>query len=498
MDASDRCSRFLALTSELEELESSRTAILGQLADVDARIRLLQAKRAADAPLTILPDDVLRLILEETCTLPLTGCMIYRTYAKDQAITMSHVCRRWRQVALSTPNIWKCIHITFPGPSHYDEIVSLFLARSSPLPLSIVTVSVSKESTSRAVNRRSEPPGYTLLHSCWAHLRKESQRWSTCVIVCNERPVFEMLQDHLAALQFPNLQTLHVYYPNYPVFASWDAVLDPAWTAPSLVDVGVFNVCIQPTHPLLQNVVKLAIHEQDLDALFLAEVSNAAHRLMELTLVNTIFDMDFDLPGMIVFPQLRQLTLIDSDIDPLLRLVDAPLLKTLWIEHWVTPDPDLSYSPLRAPQLTELHCCGCQYSHVKNLFFSTVTSLDIRNPIILDYLEGLLPEQSILKLPHLRTLTVSDRSLTEDATPRLLQLFQTMAENDQALRTIRICGPTAPLLLQGDLPTQLKAFNVELEYTAASDRPIHLLTNVDRSVFDAVLSEDIPSDTESD
>jgi hypothetical protein len=63
-----------------------------------------QQLQALLQPILRYPDDHLRLIFEE-----------YVAASKKPfraAITLSHVCQRWRNVAISTPTLWKCVSFT--------------------------------------------------------------------------------------------------------------------------------------------------------------------------------------------------------------------------------------------------------------------------------------------------------------------------------------------------------------------------------------------------
>lgn len=58
------------------------------------------------------------------------------TFASDFALTVSHVCRFWRQTAIHTQKLWTFIQITHRRPD-YPAITRLCLARSGNLPLDI-------------------------------------------------------------------------------------------------------------------------------------------------------------------------------------------------------------------------------------------------------------------------------------------------------------------------------------------------------------------------
>ncbi|KAI0041198.1 hypothetical protein FA95DRAFT_1501807, partial [Auriscalpium vulgare] len=50
-------------------------------------------------------------------------------YDKLEALPLTHVCKRWRQVALGHRQLWRNISLDHPG------LVEAFLSRASPLTL---------------------------------------------------------------------------------------------------------------------------------------------------------------------------------------------------------------------------------------------------------------------------------------------------------------------------------------------------------------------------
>jgi F-box-like len=77
-------------------------------------------------PLRHCPDEVLGLIFEEA----------RRDFA--DAVTLSHVCRRWRAIAISSPRLWSRIDLALDLPDNAAESkVQAFLSRVSRVPATI-------------------------------------------------------------------------------------------------------------------------------------------------------------------------------------------------------------------------------------------------------------------------------------------------------------------------------------------------------------------------
>ncbi|THU96894.1 hypothetical protein K435DRAFT_82603 [Dendrothele bispora CBS 962.96] len=126
-----RSREILNLMNELERIERERRAIQD----------LVDAHYASLAP--TVPDDVLSEIFMHC--LPET---YNATRSLSEApLLLGQVCRRWREVSLSTPRLWTSLHIVIPTDADPDVLCSIlesrrkgveaWLGRSGVLPLSI-------------------------------------------------------------------------------------------------------------------------------------------------------------------------------------------------------------------------------------------------------------------------------------------------------------------------------------------------------------------------
>ncbi|KAJ7234177.1 hypothetical protein B0H12DRAFT_163021 [Mycena haematopus] len=65
----------------------------------------------------------------------------------EAPLLLCHVCRQWRNIALTTPRLWASLHIVAPGEKkclQIREAVDIWLSRSGVLPLSISLVHSAK------------------------------------------------------------------------------------------------------------------------------------------------------------------------------------------------------------------------------------------------------------------------------------------------------------------------------------------------------------------
>ncbi|KIM21882.1 hypothetical protein M408DRAFT_29196 [Serendipita vermifera MAFF 305830] len=87
-------------------------------------------------PIRRAPDDVLRLIFEHS-----VQNEIDRAKGKQQwvAVWLSHVCSRWRSVAVSTPRIWSHMSFTIRSSGSFsNEPLKTFLHRAASVPISLI------------------------------------------------------------------------------------------------------------------------------------------------------------------------------------------------------------------------------------------------------------------------------------------------------------------------------------------------------------------------
>lgn len=57
--------------------------------------------------------------------------------SEDDILTISHVCHRWRTIAIATPSLWNSIWVGFFDTEAKQELVGMFLKRSANAPLDV-------------------------------------------------------------------------------------------------------------------------------------------------------------------------------------------------------------------------------------------------------------------------------------------------------------------------------------------------------------------------
>ncbi|TDL19413.1 hypothetical protein BD410DRAFT_441207 [Rickenella mellea] len=201
----DSEARLQILYSTLRELKSARDAIRPLLEIIENRVELFQ-KECNPSTLKLrfsnLPDDILQRIFEVGSTLD--------KYGGRFSVLVSHVCRRFRDVAFRTPRIWAFIHDSQP----LDQI-STFLRRSKAVDICVLV-------GYRGPRRRTDIEPFMNI------VTQHSDRWFAfgCHVGDGED---EDMQRSLACLELilPNLtilahsQELFEEPPGLGLFSSW-------------------------------------------------------------------------------------------------------------------------------------------------------------------------------------------------------------------------------------------------------------------------------------
>ncbi|KIM21883.1 hypothetical protein M408DRAFT_29197 [Serendipita vermifera MAFF 305830] len=137
--ASEVRHRYQEQSKILEELQSELKMSDEATGSLEKATLLLEKDLAAISgllhPIRRTPDDVLRLIFEDVVQSEVQVAEDKRQWV---AVWLSHVCRRWRSIAVSTPRIWS--HMSFaikPSGFFNSGALSTFLARAKSVPISV-------------------------------------------------------------------------------------------------------------------------------------------------------------------------------------------------------------------------------------------------------------------------------------------------------------------------------------------------------------------------
>ncbi|KAJ7767218.1 hypothetical protein B0H16DRAFT_1366539 [Mycena metata] len=144
------------------------------------------------SPARRLPDDVVAEIF--TASVPLDRNAVID--GTKSPLLLCHICRAWRNLAISTPRLWTSLHIVAPATpmqvERLNTIVDLWLSRTGVLPLSI--------SVAQSFRAESDSDFATLVQN----LIRYSPRWSSIRFSFHQNSSF----DPLAALSVADVPIL--------------------------------------------------------------------------------------------------------------------------------------------------------------------------------------------------------------------------------------------------------------------------------------------------
>jgi len=158
--------------------------------------REISRLRSLITPIHCLPNDVLSDLFA------LITLSSFEWIENDPSVQLSQVCRRWREVALSTPALWTRIRVSYrDGSKDPSHRINLSLSRSMNLPIIIyqnVTVELGRPGTQ----------AYTLVFSIVRILRPSSNRWKAATIVIRHVSVDSPLLSLLCVANLTSWNTL--------------------------------------------------------------------------------------------------------------------------------------------------------------------------------------------------------------------------------------------------------------------------------------------------
>ena len=141
--------RLVQLAKEHGGLAARVAELRHQLTEAERVLRGNELEMASYAPVYTLPNDVLKLILEELYEHNFGDQDTCCTTPHQDPLSITHTSRRWRAVALSLPTIWTCMHLSRP-----HRLLRLWAERSAPLPIRVTCVFRETEQGGRQALKR--------------------------------------------------------------------------------------------------------------------------------------------------------------------------------------------------------------------------------------------------------------------------------------------------------------------------------------------------------
>lgn len=202
-------------------LENECSAIEAQIADLRGLLHQKKCEMNRFSPIQTLSDDILYAIFEAAYLHHFPHCRLYSGLPEDSPMVVTHVSKRWRQLALQLPSIWSCLHVTAEQTMRkgYIDVIRTFIQRSKTRLLSAMFICHNSkfafshglsmgEATARHNAFRTHWPRF---FTCWKAILAQHLRLRHLAVYCS----YDKNLLHLCTLfnskgSFPALKSLQV------------------------------------------------------------------------------------------------------------------------------------------------------------------------------------------------------------------------------------------------------------------------------------------------
>ncbi|KIP11838.1 hypothetical protein PHLGIDRAFT_417273 [Phlebiopsis gigantea 11061_1 CR5-6] len=202
--------------SRFSELESECIAIEATILDLHKQLHEKRIQMNSLPPIqSLLSDDIMYAIFEAAYLHDFPRCRMHSGLIADSIVVPTHVCRRWRRLALDLPALWSCLHITSEQSERYPLALLAFLERSKNRKLSITfichTIKYDYSMEDLPVGNVHDPrTDWPRFMSCLGRLLEHRKRWQNLGIYIGDERQLRALYKALHQRQFPSLQFLQI------------------------------------------------------------------------------------------------------------------------------------------------------------------------------------------------------------------------------------------------------------------------------------------------
>ncbi|KAJ7347393.1 hypothetical protein DFH08DRAFT_160269 [Mycena albidolilacea] len=157
--------RVAVLAAQNQDLKNSIATLRLEQARVQQEMVLAQQRlESYTYPVLTLPTEIVAEIFTRVFPVyprcpPLTGVL--------SPTSLTHICRLWREIAISTPVLWRAVALEYGPDQQQVHIIDLWLKRSGSFPLSI-NVAIDSNDGGGASKALSS---VTAHHSRWEYLK---------------------------------------------------------------------------------------------------------------------------------------------------------------------------------------------------------------------------------------------------------------------------------------------------------------------------------------
>ncbi|KIM90511.1 hypothetical protein PILCRDRAFT_812259 [Piloderma croceum F 1598] len=263
-----------------------------------------------------------------------TLAFIFETVHQD-AITVSHVSRQWRHLAIRLPSLWRNISLGLCS----DQIEE-YLNRSQPLSLAITFVVADKDLRDKYSNPREAFMARLTM------LLDHVSRWHSFRVDCLSRKTMYTVLGYLGGLSAPCLTHVSVQLPNIGLDNSppeWHAAIFR--TAPLLRTVDLRGITLSNCFfPPPDTLVELKVDARDLSFGFMnPKVFTHMPNLRVADVRGPLLSLDEVTDPPLTHLTLEQLTWGCFSIESLFASIVTPALRYLCLTRPQRDDLDYDY-----------------------------------------------------------------------------------------------------------------------------------------------------------
>ncbi|KAK2460991.1 hypothetical protein APHAL10511_007461 [Amanita phalloides] len=386
------------------QLLHARTALVRQLAAVEAELADVEAryhKLTQYAPILRLPHELLVLLFDYTRAR-------WRPPPAFEVIA-SHVCSRWRDIAIGLPRFWSTIDLNLRVPTSADvHRLDAYLFRSDPLPLDIFIAC-------------------HVLDPLLPPLLPHASRWRQLCIVSDSNIQPTMLRLSVPILEFLSFRINHIHDASSHLYSNIPSLLPQILpSTPSLSFLRLAGTALWTLQPSMINVRTL--HLEGRRPMFMSIQQFRTLMATLPSLVNlSLSHISIDAPQQVdngrnpTLTSLRRLRICDEDRQSgiILSLVDLPAVESLHLRNIE------AFDPLPLPTIRSVAFDSCPF--LPNELWDTTRAFPAVSSLTMDQsveaLYALLgTSDGQIKWPELKTMTIYD------LIPSNVQVFCDMVE----------------------------------------------------------------------
>ncbi|KXN81389.1 hypothetical protein AN958_04778 [Leucoagaricus sp. SymC.cos] len=165
-----------------------------------------------------LPDEILVYIFFST-----SRCKPFAT-SQGTLLSISHVCARWRHLALTSGELWCFINITFPVNAQELDRAKEWVRRSNPYPLYVV---IDVRDPDWDFNEESHSVRWLEMQAVMGIILPAADRWRDLRVAADNWEPLHAFLYYTQKISIPLLRRLHLNRCN-PYFAAPDQVFVPS------------------------------------------------------------------------------------------------------------------------------------------------------------------------------------------------------------------------------------------------------------------------------